>query len=59
MFLMTFFTMLLTPQAVPVWEQILDFIKRQGFSFAVNFLAALAIFVFGRWAVKLLIRWMK
>ncbi len=38
-----------------IWDQVQVFVYEQGFTLAMNLLAAVAIFVLGRWAAKLIL----
>ena len=44
----------LAAEAAKAWDQVVQFIAEKGFDLALNVLAALVIFVVGRWLAKLL-----
>jgi small conductance mechanosensitive channel len=44
----------LASEATTLWNQVVEFVTERGFDLGMNILAAIAIFVVGRWAAKLL-----
>lgn len=44
----------LQTQAGQIWDEVVDFVAARGMDFGINVLAAIAIFVVGRWVAKFL-----